>query len=232
MIELHKAYSRGKAEHGWLKSRFSFSFANYQNPKRMGFGTLRVLNDDVIAPSMGFDLHEHANYEIITIVLKGTVRHTDSMGNTGVVKAGEVQRISAGRGIAHSEHNASKTEPLELLQIWVKPKERDIDPSYEQKQVTVGKNDFVAVVCGKEESGALGMHQDARFAMAEIEAGTEVAYTPYQSTNGQFVFVISGMVTVANEQLKDRDAAAITDEQFSVKAVEKSTVLIIDVPMM
>ncbi len=128
MIELHKSYSRGKGDFGWLKTKYSFSFANYRNPKRMGFGTLRVLNDDIVAASRGFDTHEHENFEIVTIVLKGALQHKDSAGHEGIIRPGEVQRISAGSGIAHSEFNASSTEPVELLQIWVQPMKVDLLP--------------------------------------------------------------------------------------------------------
>ncbi|HLC92581.1 MAG TPA: pirin family protein [archaeon] len=232
-MNIHRSLERGVSEHGWLHSRFSFSFADYQNPERMGFGALRVLNDDIIDPGYGFDTHPHSNYEIVTIVLEGSVEHGDSMGNTGIIHAGELQRISAGSGILHSEKNPSKKEKTALLQIWIKPKELNIEPSYEQKKFSAAqmKNKLVEVVSGTKRKGAIYIHQDARFLLGALDKKKSAPITISKS-HGLFVFVIEGSVRIGDASLDKRDCAEITgEEKITIAANEKSKVLAIEVPM-
>lgn len=230
-IKIQRAEERGKTDYGWLKTRYSFSFADYYNPERMGFGELRVLNDDHIAPAKGFGMHHHDNMEIVTIVLEGAVRHEDSMGNKGVVSAGEVQRISAGNGIMHSEFNASNKEQLHLLQIWVEPKEQGIEPSYEQKKIAWGNNEFSTIVSGTKSKNAVYIHQHAEFRLAEL--GKEKSATHKTSKGrGVFVFVVSGKAQIGMYELAKGDSAEIVyEKEVIVKAEEGNRVLLIEVPV-
>ncbi len=231
MIDLHKSEERGKANYGWLDTKYSFSFANYHNPKKMGFGKLRVLNDDIVAPGKGFGTHGHDNMEIITLVLEGTLEHKDSMGNHGIIKTGEVQRISAGSGIKHSEFNHSKEEPVHLLQIWVEPKEEDITPSYEQKSFEkIEKNTLFPLVLGKKSKDALVMHQDGGFYLAKLDAKKNVEH-PLPKGHGAYVFVISGEITLGKHTLSQGDAAAISGELVEIISKKSSQALLIEVPL-
>ncbi len=197
----------------------------------MGFGALRVLNDDIIAPGRGFDTHQHDNMEIVTIVLDGAVRHRDSMGNEGTIRTGEAQRISAGSGIMHSEWNASDKVPLKLLQIWVEPKERDIGPGHEQKKIKWGANAFETIVSGPKRKGALNMHQDGQFLLGQISKGKTVPH-PLGNGMGLFIFVVEGAISIGKEMLAKRDSAEITGEKkAAIKALEMSKVLLIEVPV-
>ena len=226
--------SRGKSELGWLHSRFSFSFANYYNPENMGFGLLRVLNDDTIEPATGFGTHPHDNMEIITIILDGALEHKDSMGTGSVIKNGEVQVMSAGTGITHSEMNASKDEKVSLLQLWIFPKERNIKPRYDQKNFPLEerKNELKTVVSGLGTEGTLYIHQDAAITLGHIEKGKELTYKNIKPGNGYYLFVIKGNINLLNEELKERDAMGISDAgEFTVKAAEESRFVIIEVPM-
>lgn len=226
--------SRGKSELGWLHSRFSFSFANYYNPENMGFGLLRVLNDDTVEPGTGFGTHPHDNMEIITIILDGALEHKDSMGTGSVIKNGEVQVMSAGTGITHSEINASQDEKVSLLQLWIFPKERNIKPRYDQKNFPLEdrKNELKTVVSGLGNKETLYIHQDAAITLGHIEKGKELTYKNIKPGNGYYLFVINGYINLLNEELKERDAMGITDTaEFSVKAVEESRFVIIEVPM-
>ncbi|MEK6942086.1 MAG: pirin family protein [archaeon] len=224
---------RGSADYGWLKTSYSFSFGEYHNPARMGFGALRALNDDSVDAAKGFDLHPHDNMEIVTIVLEGALLHSDSMGNRGVIPAGDVQRMSAGTGIAHSEANASKKEPVKLFQIWIYPKERNIGPSYEQKSFAgLQKNKFTQIVSPDGKNGSLRINQDAGFLLGEFDAGKDVSFKPENTEHGVFVFVVSGKVFVGKEKLAERDSAEITGaKEIKITALEKSKILIIEVPM-
>ena len=231
---LHKADSRGRADHGWLLSRHTFSFASYYDPERMGFGLLRVINDDIVQPGMGFGRHPHENMEIISIPLAGALRHQDSMGNEDVIRAGEVQAMSAGSGITHSEFNASKEEEVHFLQIWVQPKKRNITPRYNQRSFDVAKrqNRWQIIVAPDESPGALGINQDAWFSLANLDVGTNLAYQLKRHGNGIYVFVLDGAVTIDEQPLKRRDGLGINKvEKISITADSPAELLLIDVPM-
>lgn len=231
---IHTSDSRGRAEHGWLSSRFSFSFAEYYNPERMHFGTLRVLNDDTIDPGMGFGMHPHNNMEIITIPLSGSLEHRDSMGNGSIIKAGEVQMMSAGTGVRHSEFNPSSLEFSTLLQIWVLPKLHNIEPRYDQRvfnpDLQLNGWQLVASPDGKDNS--LKMNQDAWFSLTKIESGQTIGYKPNLSGNGLYLFVIEGIIQIEEDILKRRDAIGISEiENIEIKAINDSFVLLMDIPM-
>lgn len=231
---IHKAEDRGHADHGWLNAHHSFSFAHWYNPSKVHFGLLRVLNDDIVAPGMGFAEHPHDNMEIVTIPLQGSLRHRDNMGNSEVINYGEVQIMSAGSGVRHSEFNDSKTNPVNLLQIWVFPKERNIEPRYEQKKFAVAerKNKLQVVVSPEGEQGSLWINQDAWFSMADMEENTTIKYMSRKKQNGLYLFVIEGSVSVNTETLHKRDAIGIWEyDHVDIKALEKAEVLFIDVPM-
>jgi redox-sensitive bicupin YhaK (pirin superfamily) len=230
----HQADSRGRADHGWLLSKHTFSFANYYNPERMGFGLLRVINDDIVQPGMGFGRHPHKNMEIISIPLAGALRHGDSMGNEDVIRAGEVQVMSAGSGITHSEFNASSTEEVRFLQIWVQSKRIDITPRYNQRLFAAEErqNRWQTIVAPDDSPGALGINQDAWFSLANLDSGTELSYQSKKHGNGLYLFVLEGTVSVDNQQLKRRDGLGISGaEKITLTADNQAEVLLIDVPM-
>jgi hypothetical protein len=232
--ELFPKDSRGKSELGWLHSRFSFSFANYYNPERMGFGLLRVLNDDIVEPETGFGTHPHDNMEIITIIIDGSLEHKDSMGSGSIIKQGEVQVMSAGTGITHSEMNPSNKDEVSLLQLWIFPKEKNITPRYDQKYFPLEerKNQLKTVASGFNLKDSLYIHQNAAITLGHAEAGKEINYKNIKPGNGYYLFVISGKINLLNQELSDRDAIGITEtEQFSIKAGEESRFVIIEVPM-
>jgi redox-sensitive bicupin YhaK (pirin superfamily) len=231
---LHQADERGASDLGWLKSRFSFSFADWYEPTRMGFGALRVINDDTIAPLGRFGMHPHADYEIITIPLTGSVTHEDSMGNRGEVGAGEVQAMSAGTGIVHSEFNASVAEPLELFQIWIAPNVRGAKPRYSQKRFdSAGRTGrWQMLVAEDGVPDTLPTYQDARILRADLETGTSLAYEIAHEGNGAYVLVIDGEVDVAGEHLGRRDALGISEtREFALTATAPASVLLFEVPM-
>lgn len=231
---VHKADSRGYADHGWLKAKHTFSFANYYNPERVHFGVLRVLNDDIIAPGMGFGTHPHDNMEIITIPLSGSIRHEDSMGNSSVIKAGEIQVMSAGSGVFHSEYNASKSEPLNLFQIWLFTNKKNVDPRYDQMSLSEleKKNQFYQVLSPNKDDAGVWVYQDAWFSMAKFDPGFSAVYGLKKSGNGIYIMVISGEVYIENEFLKSRDGIALTDfNEIKVSASTKTELLIMDIPM-
>lgn len=233
-IELHPSNERGGADHDWLKTKHSFSFASYMNPDRMGFGELRVINEDFVAPGKGFDTHPHKNMEIVTLVLEGVLEHRDSMGNHGVIRPGEVQRMSAGTGVTHSEFNPSRTEWVHLLQIWVLPKKEDTAPSYDQKSIPPAllKNRLQIVVSGAKRTTVVFINQDAQFLRGDLDAGVRVVHESIRPGHGVFVFLIKGEVKIGDEVLKSGDAAAITEaSSIEIKAQEKSQILLIEVPI-
>lgn len=233
-ITVHKADSRGLADHGWLKSRHTFSFAEYHNPERVRFGLLRVLNDDIVEGGQGFGAHPHDNMEIISIPLSGALAHKDSTGNEHVINTGDVQIMSAGEGLYHSEYNASKTDAVNFLQIWIFPKERDIEPRYEQKSFNADerKNKWQVVVSPNKDNGALWINQDSYFSLANLEKGNSLSYDVKHNGNGVYIFVINGAVTVEGEQLDTRDAIGIEEvSSIGIKASESSELLVIEVPM-
>lgn len=233
--ELHPANSRGTADYGWLKATYSFSFSNYYNPARIHFGALRVLNDDYIEGGMGFGKHPHDNMEIVTIPLKGAVAHEDSTGMKGIVQAGDVQIMSAGSGIFHSEKNASHTEPLQLFQVWVMPKLKDIKPRYDQKSYLPSdfKNQWKTVVAPLgTDIDALQVNQDTYFNISHLDASKSLSYDVHGAQQGVFIMVIEGDITVAGQQLGRRDAIAISEtESVTIEAKGNSQVLLIEVPM-
>ena len=231
---IHKADSRGYADHGWLQSFHSFSFANYHNPEKVRFGLLRVLNDDIVAPGMGFGTHPHDNMEIVTIPLKGELAHQDSTGNKEVIKAGEVQIMSAGSGLTHSEFNNSKKEFVNLFQIWVFPKEKNITPRYDQKifNPEERKNKFQIVVSPDEKDGALWINQDAYFTLGNFDEGNSLKYEIKKNGNGVYVMITEGSAEIDGEVLSRRDAIGLSDlSSVEIKILAKSELLIIEVPM-
>ncbi len=231
---LHRANTRGRAEHGWLHSHHTFSFASYYNPERMGFGKLRVLNDDFVEPGQGFATHPHDNMEIVSIPLAGSLRHKDSMGNRHVIRHGEVQIMSAGTGIAHSEYNNSDTEQVNFLQIWVLPKKLNIQPRYGQQifDPSARHNQFQALVAPDGRDGSLSINQDAYFSLADLEAGMTCAYTMNMPHNGVYMFLIDGQIEVTDEVLETRDALGLAGlPSVEIRAREKAELLCIEVPM-
>lgn len=231
---IHKADSRGHANHGWLDAHHTFSFAGYYDPNRVQFGVLRVLNDDIIAPGMGFGTHPHDNMEIITIPLEGDLAHKDSMGNTEVIKFGDVQVMSAGSGIQHSEFNPNHNQRTNLLQIWVFPKYRNVAPRYEQITLNVPDrhNQFQQILSPSADDAGVWIHQDAWFHMSNMDAGTELEYTQKLAGNGLYVFVIKGSIEVDGQSLEQRDGMGITDfEKVNFKATSEAEILLMEVPM-
>jgi len=233
-ISIQRANERGSADYGWLKPNYYFSFSGYHNPEKVRFGLLRVLNDDFIAGGGAFPTHPHDNMEIVTIPFTGALKHKDNTGGEGVIKAGDVQIMSAGSGILHSEANASATDPVTLFQIWVYPKEKNIKQRYDQKKFEVADrtNQWQVVVSPRDEDKALWINQDARFSLTQLKAGNDLTYQNAFPGNGIFLVVIKGTVTVNGEKLSTRDAAGITAaDQFSISATEDAELLAIEVPM-
>lgn len=231
---LFKAADRGSADYGWLKPNYYFSFAQYHNPEKVHFGLLRVLNDDFVAGGGGFPTHPHDNMEIVTIPFTGALHHKDSTGGNGVIKAGDIQIMSAGTGVQHSEFNASKTEPVTLFQVWVFPKERNIKPRYDQRNFDVSDrvNKWQTVVSPLDSDKALWINQDARFALTRLDAGKEIPYSPAFKGNGVFLVVINGSVQVDGKQLNKRDAIGISEtDSFSITANADAELLAIEIPM-
>jgi redox-sensitive bicupin YhaK (pirin superfamily) len=229
----HAAESRGNANHGWLKSRHTFSFADYYNPERMGFGALRVINDDSVDPGMGFGTHPHSDMEIISIPLEGTLAHKDTEGNSQLIRKGEVQIMSAGTGIAHSEKNASDTEQVKFLQIWVQPKMRGIKPRYEQKAFKQAdrQNKIATVVSPDGRDGSVTINQDAFFSLTDIQSGMNVEYTKRLNGNGVYVFVLTGEIEIDGKNFKARDGIAIPQfDSIKLNALANSEVLLMEVP--
>lgn len=233
-FEVHKAAERGSADYGWLKPNYYFSFSQYHNPERMRFGLLRVLNDDFVAGGGGFPAHPHDNMEIVTIPLTGALQHRDSTGGQGIIRSGDVQIMSAGSGVQHSEMNASATEPVTLFQVWIFPKEKNIRPRYDQR--TFEKNERIncwqVVVSPREDDRALWINQDARFALSVLESGKTLEYKTAFPGNGTYLVVISGCVEINGMKLEKRDAIGISAaDAFSMNAIEDAELLAIEVPM-
>ena len=231
---VHRANTRGHANHGWLDSHHSFSFANYYNPDRMNFGALRVLNDDVVSAGKGFGTHPHDNMEIISIPLMGDLEHKDSMGNTSVIKEGDVQVMSAGTGIFHSEYNANQDKEVRFLQIWVFPNKRDVSPRYDQISVRdiALKNQFYQILSPSEEDQGVWIHQDAWFHLGDFEKGVSTEYALRKEGNGAYLFVLNGEVEIEDQVLGKRDALGISNANaFSMAATADARVLLMEVPM-
>ena len=231
----HKSDKRGYANHGWLKSYHTFSFANYQNLERMNFGMLRVLNDDVVQPKMGFGTHPHRNMEIISIPISGALSHKDNMGNTRSIEVGEVQVMSAGTGLTHSEFNDSKIDEVNFLQLWIIPEEQNVTPKYEQKLFNVNerKNNFQTVVSPQDKlvKGSLGIHQQASIYIGDFDK-SESNIHEVAPGKGVYIFVIDGQIDVEGEQLNKRDALGVWDiKSIKITATADSKILLINVPM-
>ena len=229
---IHLAETRGFADMGWLKTHHTFSFANYYNPERVRFGLLRVLNDDWIEPGKGFGSHAHDNMEIITIPLIGSISHKDSLGNEFVIKSGEIQRMSAGTGIVHSEFS-DKNEISNLLQIWVFPKIRDITPRYGQKTFEIGgrKDRFQLIISPDGRDGSIDVNQDAFFSLSNLANGKSLDYQVKIKGNGLYLFVISGSIEVMDETLNSRDGMGISEvSEISIKAKKDSEILVMEIP--
>jgi hypothetical protein len=230
---IHKANTRGHADHGWLNSFHSFSFAGYYDPERIHFGTLRVLNDDIVEGGRGFGKHPHDNMEIVSIPLSGALHHQDSTGRDKVINTNDVQIMTAGRGIVHAEFNDSATEKVNFLQIWVFPKLRNVEPRYEQKTFDPEKrkNKFQVVV-SPEDAEAVNINQDAYFSLGKLDKGVAVDYKIRKEGNGVYAFVISGEVKVNEDSLSKRDAIGISETgEIHVEAATDAEILLIEVPM-
>ncbi|MDR2955872.1 MAG: pirin family protein [Prevotella sp.] len=234
---LYRASSRGHAYHGWLDTYHTFSFANYYNPERINFGALRVVNDDIVEAGEGFGTHPHDNMEIVSIPLYGDLEHKDSMGHTEVIKAGEIQVMSAGSGITHSEYNSSSENPVNLFQIWVFPNKRNVVPRYDQRAFDFihNKNKLVQIVGPKDdkENTGLWLHQDVWFNIGTFDKGSEIDYKVKESGNGVFAMVIDGEFTVGGQKLHHRDAVGVSEiNDLKITAdTENARILLIDVPM-
>lgn len=231
---LHKASTRGSANHGWLQAHHTFSFANYYNPERMHFGVLRVLNDDTIAGGMGFSKHPHDNMEIITIPLEGDLEHQDSMGNIGIIKNGDIQVMSAGSGLSHSEKNKNHNIALKLLQIWIFPKERNVTPRYDQLTLNLEDrhNKLQQILSPNTDDEGVWIHQDAWFHIGKFDKDIETAYQIKKEGNGLYVFVLNGEIDIENQNLEARDGFGIWDtKSVKIKANSTSEFLLMEVPM-
>lgn len=231
----YAADERGHANHGWLNAKHSFSFAGYHDPQKIHYGVLRVLNDDIVQPGMGFGKHPHDNMEIITIVLDGALEHQDSMGHTEVIRPGEVQVMSAGSGIFHSEYNHNRDQQVNLLQSWIFPNKKNVAPRYEQTMFDEeGRTNKIQTLVSPIEQNDEGLkiHQDAWIYRTKLEAGKSVSQQIHTSKNGFYLFVIEGSVTVAGKELGKRDALGVSDtDSVTITASTNSDVLIYEIPM-
>lgn len=232
---LYKANTRGHKNHGWLDTYHTFSFADYYDPMRIHFGALRVVNDDTVAGGEGFGTHPHDNMEIVSIPLEGDLEHRDSMGNHGVIKAGDVQVMSAGTGVLHSEYNANRDRPVKFFQIWVFSNKKNVEPRYEQMTMNFldSKNKFEQIVSPNPDDEGLWVHQDTWFNIASIEKGKTLTYDLKKSGDGVFAMVIEGDFTVAGKELSRRDGLGISEtDSFEVKAEsDNARILLMEVPM-
>jgi len=231
---LHKASSRGHADHGWLNAYHSFSFASWYNPERIQFGMLRVLNDDTVAAGMGFGTHPHDNMEIITIPLEGDLAHKDSMGNSSTIKTGDVQVMSAGTGIQHSEFNPNADLQTKLFQIWLFPKYRNVEPRYQQITLDVAqqKNSFAQILSPNPEDEGVWIHQDAWFYLSDFEANFSKKLALQKQGNGFYIMNIEGEIEINGEKLEKRDAIGIWEtNEIEIKANTNSRFLIMEIPM-
>jgi len=230
---LHKANTRGNANHGWLNSYHTFSFANYYNSERTNFGLLRVLNDDTVSAGMGFGKHPHDNMEIVSIPLEGDLHHNDSTGRDKIIKQGDVQIMSAGSGIMHSEMNANKNKEVKFLQIWVFPEKRNIEPRYEQKTFSVeDRKNKLQTVVAPNDSNALWINQQAWFTLGNFDTNFSTTYTLHNNKNGVYAFLIKGSASINDVELNERDGLGISvTETLNIKALSDAEILLIEVPM-
>ncbi|MBM3437913.1 MAG: pirin family protein [Bacteroidetes bacterium] len=232
-FKFHPSAERGVNKMAWLDSKFSFSFAHWYDPQKIHFGALRVLNDDIIAPNMGFGMHPHDNMEIVTIMLSGELQHKDSMGHTAIIKAGEVQHMTAGTGIMHSEVNSSSTEESKLLQLWVFPRVHNLKPSYDQRFFDeAGRDSQWQFLATPQGGDSIKVQQDAYFVRRLMKIDETAGYELHGEYQGVYVFVIEGSVEVNGQALGRRDALGVWEvDQLDIKALEKSDVLLIEIPM-
>lgn len=229
---IHKADSRGQANHGWLNSFHTFSFAGYHNAERNNFGNLRVLNDDTVAPGMGFGAHPHENMEIISIPLSGDLAHKDSIGSQEIIKEGDIQIMSAGTGITHSEYNANKDKEVKFLQIWLFPNKIDVTPRYDQLTFPEIRNELVQIISPNQDDAGLWINQNAWFHLGKVDAGFETNYTLKDPNNGLYIFIIEGDVTIDGNELNKRDAIGITNvTDVNIITSSSSEILLMEVPM-
>lgn len=231
---LHKANTRGNANHGWLNAFHSFSFGSWYNPERVQFGALRVLNDDTIAGGMGFGTHPHDNMEIITIPLEGDLAHKDSMGNSAVIKTGDIQVMSAGTGVEHSEFNPNADLQTKLFQIWLFPKYRDVAPRYQQITLdkSLQKNNFAQILSPNQDDAGVWIHQDAWFYLSDFDAGFSKKLVLKKAGNGFYIMTIEGVIEVNGEKLEKRDALGIWNtNEIEVKATTNTRFLVMEIPM-
>ena len=230
----HAADSRGDANHGWLKSKHTFSFANYHNPERMGFGALRVINDDFVIGGQGFGRHSHRDMEIISIPLSGKLEHGDNIGNQGIIETGEIQVMSAGTGITHSEMNGDANDPVKFLQIWVVPNKMNVTPRYQQIRMSdiMQPNKFTQVLSPNADDAGVWIHQNAWFSMGDFDQGQTQTYQLKDTRNGVYIFVISGKAVVNGNTLNTRDGLGVWDtESVTVDVEEAAKILLMEVPV-
>ncbi len=231
---LHKAATRGNANHGWLHSHHTFSFANYYNPERINFGVLRVLNDDHVQAGQGFSTHPHDNMEIISIPLEGDLEHKDSMGNVAVIKEGDVQVMSAGTGITHSEYNKNKDKDVKFLQIWLFPNKKNVKPRYDQISIRniEKENKFYQVLSPNQDDQGVWINQDAWFHLGKFDKGNFDEYKIKKEGNGVYLFILEGEIEINNQKLSKRDGMGVWGtSSIKIKASEKTHVLLMEVPM-
>jgi len=231
---LHKANTRGHVNHGWLDSNHTFSFANYYNPQRMNFGVLRVINDDRVMAGRGFGTHPHDNMEIISIPLDGDLEHKDSMGNVAVIKKGDVQVMSAGTGIFHSEYNKNSDKEVKFLQIWLFPNKRDVNPRYDQISLNNEEmnDNLMQILSPNQDDEGVWIHQNAWFHMGNLSKGKSVKYKIKDSRNGVYAFIIDGDVSIEGQELNRRDGYGVWDtDKINIDAISNARVLLMEVPM-
>jgi redox-sensitive bicupin YhaK (pirin superfamily) len=230
----HPSESRGVANHGWLQSKHTFSFANYYNPERMHFGVLRVLNDDIVSPGMGFSTHPHDNMEIISIPLEGDLEHKDSMGNIAVIKNGDIQVMSAGTGVQHSEYNKNKNQEVKFLQIWVFPNKKNVTPRYDQMTLNINdrKNKLQQIVSPYPHEEGVWIHQNAWFHLADFDSGISSSYSLKLKGNGVYIFNLNGNLKINDQILKSRDGYGVwSTNEIKIEAISSASFLIMEVPM-
>lgn len=230
----HPTEQRGHADHGWLNAHHSFSFAGWYDPSRVHFGMLRVLNDDIVAGGQGFGLHPHNDMEIITIILDGALQHKDNMGNGSVIRPGDVQVMSAGTGVMHSEFNPLPDQATNLFQLWIFPKEKGIAPRYDQKSfdASARNGQFQLVASGFRENGELYIHQDAGISLGNVKGGDTITYRMRKPGNGAYVMLIDGEVNIGDQAMRRRDALGVWDtDTIRINATQNSSLMVVEVPM-
>lgn len=230
---LHKANDRGHADFGWLNSHHSFSFGHYYHPEKMGFGLLRVLNDDIVRGGTGFGKHPHDNMEIISIPLEGDLQHQDSMGNTATIRQGDIQVMSAGTGVQHSEHNKNHDAEVKFLQIWIYPNQLNVQPRYDQQPIDQGQNELRQILSPNPDDAGVWLHQDAWMHWGNFDEGRSTEYSVKKSGNGVYAFVLEGSFEIEGHNLQRRDALGVwnTDKLTLKASRDGSRILLIEVPM-